>query len=70
VPLDPFDVQPFRYRLSAGEQLESADERRLPPRFVPAGQGILWRVGGDQRDDGGQRFGADEIFVVPAQPRK
>jgi hypothetical protein len=72
VPLDPFDARPFRYRLSAGERIES---RRRPPhfraaRFVPAGRGILWSPGGNLRDGGGKRFGADAIFVVPPEPHK
>jgi hypothetical protein len=66
VPADPFDLRPFRYRLSASERLESTGAFGVPrPRFVPAGQGILWSVGNDLRDDGGKRFGEDEVFVVP-----
>jgi hypothetical protein len=45
-----------------------------PLRKVPAGQGILWSVGSDGQDNGGQRqstssspghFGEDLIYLVP-----
>ncbi|HEY8504448.1 MAG TPA: hypothetical protein VIL46_07675, partial [Gemmataceae bacterium] len=45
---------------------------------VPAGQGILWSVGPDRRDDGGHRMlkfhvpewnGEDWIFLVPLPPQ-
>ena len=53
----------------------------LPPhtRTVPAGQGILWSVGEDGRDDGGHRqtgslngepmWREDVIFLVPLPPK-
>jgi hypothetical protein len=60
VPLDPYDGQPFRYRLSRGETLDWPPEdfqfgqgQAYDPRPVPAGQGILWSVGADNTDDGG-----------------
>jgi hypothetical protein len=91
VPADPYDGQPFRYRLSRGETLDwPPPEPSGPPkgvrtgpeppatRAVPAGQGILWCVGEDGRDDGGRsqvhahdRGGEareDVIFLVPPPP--
>jgi hypothetical protein len=60
IPLDPYDGQPFRYRLSRGEFLdwpppdyEWDSGKPYDPRRVPAGQGILWSVGRDGHDDGG-----------------
>jgi hypothetical protein len=62
VPEDPYDGQPFRYRLSSGEELDwpPADFRdsnvagvKRPVRKVAAGQGILWCVGDNKTDDGG-----------------
>jgi hypothetical protein len=94
VPEDPFDHQPFRYRLSQGESLDwppadlgdpSADAGPVRPegpsvRDVPAGQGILWCVGDDGKDDGGHTQesphapGAiqheDVIFLVPLPPAR
>jgi hypothetical protein len=61
VPADPYDGQPFRYRLSRGETLDwPPDDFQLGPgktydfRKVPAGQGILWSVGDNKQDDGGR----------------
>lgn len=65
IPLDPFDLQPFRYRLQLGEDGQ-------PPKAV------LWSVGEDKQDDGGkvqgfnhpQTFpGEDLRFDVPPPPR-
>jgi hypothetical protein len=60
VPEDPADGRPYRYRLSRGETLYWAPETMLSYiqkpdvlREVPAGQGILWRVGRSGRDHGG-----------------
>jgi hypothetical protein len=66
VPVDPYDGQPFRYRVSRGEVLtwppldlgdpSAAGDLARPPepkRMVPAGQGILWSVGENGQDDGG-----------------
>jgi hypothetical protein len=93
IPLDPFDQAPFRYRLSRGERIEWPTDPQqpgmVPPggpppadpvtRFVPAGQGILWCVGEDGRDDGGSRHAGDSmgrpsdqqdlIFLVPLPPK-
>jgi hypothetical protein len=62
VPLDPYDGQPFRYRLSRGEDIAWPPKETLGPpkptyddREVPAGQGILWSVGMDGCDDGGHK---------------
>jgi hypothetical protein len=90
VPADPYDGRPFRYRLSAGERVEwPADDsghivpagalrrEESPTRRVAAGQGVLWCVGEDCRDDGGRRQrraatcrpGEDQVFLVPLPPR-
>ncbi|MHB8736611.1 MAG: hypothetical protein ACYC6M_15015 [Terriglobales bacterium] len=107
IPTDPFDGQPFRYRLSKGERIGWPGPEPAPPggaipqeaaaaelvplngmagmggamppappptRLVPKGQGILWSVGEDGRDDGGvqqgilpssTQFGEDIIYLVP-----
>jgi hypothetical protein len=88
VPADPFDGRPFRYRVSSGESLNWRPENSVgipdagaePAREVPAGQGILWCVGDDLRDDGGrtqqnppdrpQVANADVIFLVPPEPAR
>ena len=115
IPVDPFDGQPFRYRLSRGERIFGPDDLHAaggnanavpaaplgaggpeaPPRMmagppamnlvppapgrnVPSGQGILWSVGDDGRDDGGTRQaqqhaaanpGEDIIYLVPLPPK-
>jgi hypothetical protein len=79
IPLDPFSSRPFRYRLSAGERIEwpSGNQEEPQVRQVPAGQGILWSVGPDGRDDSGRsqgshaigRQGNDLIFLVPLPPK-
>jgi hypothetical protein len=93
VPKDPYDKEgkPFRYRLSRGEVLSwpplnlgSATPVNPigpdpePTREVPAGQGIIWSVGENGRDDGGhtqqsphapgEMFNEDVIFLVPLPP--
>ena len=85
VPADPFDSAPFRYRLSAGEDIlwptpgPGGGTIRNQQRQVPPGQGILWSVGEDGRDDGGKRRceprrrsqkGEDVIFLVPLPAKK
>jgi hypothetical protein len=79
IPVDPFDEQPFRYRLSQGEQIAWPTDEQGGNRLVPAGQGILWSVGEDHVDHGArrhalraQRFeaGTDIIFLVPLPPKK
>jgi hypothetical protein len=62
LPLDPYDGEPFRYRLSRGEEIEgSFDPNEVvkngatPIRKIPPGQGVLWCVGDDKVDDGGHR---------------
>jgi hypothetical protein len=61
IPADPYDGQPFRYRLSKGETLDWPPDGYMfgfgpppEPRKVPAGQGILWSVGEDRQDGGGR----------------
>jgi hypothetical protein len=84
IPADPYDGKPFRYRLSKGETLDwppdDYDYRAGGPyehRSVPAGQGILWSVGFDGRDDGGRvqewpdpaaKSGSDVLYLVPRPP--
>ncbi len=95
IPEDPFSSQPLRYRLSRGEEIDWPEDNGNPAgaaaggpllagqaaRKVPAGQGILWSVGEDGRDDGGNRqgysssqsqstLGRDFIFLVPLPARK
>jgi hypothetical protein len=86
VPTDPYSGQPFKYRLSRDERIAivkfSEDFTNPHYRHVPAGDGILWSVGPDRVDDGGEREGnsfgdpradawkrlqLDLIFVVPAR---
>ncbi len=67
VPLDPYDNQPFRYRVSSGEKLAwpplrfqsdpptPGDTASASTLKVQAGQGILWSVGADKIDNGGHR---------------
>ncbi len=81
IPLDPYDDEPFRYRLSRGEVIVwPPDSNASPPgpadvRKIPPGQGVLWSVGEDKVDDGGHRQvgpsdgppapGEDLIYLVP-----
>jgi hypothetical protein len=57
VPVDPYNGQPFHYRISKGERLQWT----VPPigatpkyRRVESGQGIIWSVGPSLRDHGGK----------------
>jgi hypothetical protein len=81
VPADPFDGNPFRYRLSEGEEIgwtrgNAPEEERM--RAVPKGQGILWSVGEDGHDDGGKQQqsgdlrqpGQDIIYLVPLPAKR
>jgi hypothetical protein len=80
LPLDPFTGKGFHYRISRGERI--IQELKLWQPFLPvsAGQGIVWSVGPDREDNGGEnqgrddrspdpqvwaRLGLDMIFVVP-----
>lgn len=63
IPLDPYDDQPLRYRVSAGEVLPPQpmpmmSGMKAPPgtdaRPIAAGQPIIWSVGPDRNDDGGR----------------
>lgn len=73
IPLDPFDEQPLRYRLSKGERIEwpsdgpaagGFPDNRPRKRFVPKGQGILWSVGDDRMDNGGVKQGESPILSI------
>jgi hypothetical protein len=91
VPADPYDGHPIRYRLSKGEEIDWSDRQEgsagpaggaMPSngpyqRTVSAGQGVLWCVGEDGRDDGGHaQRGAqagqkeDLIVLVPLPPSR
>ncbi len=87
LPADPYDGRPFRYRLSRGEVLNQLYAFRgigaQPPdpndrpheRTVNSGQGVLWSVGPDRKDDAGlvdpwydherKQNRGDLIFLVP-----
>jgi hypothetical protein len=75
VPLDPYDGQPFRYRISRGETIDWPPDdvtvgTLTVKRDVPAGQGILWAVGLDQKDDGGHtQEWEEQNLKVPDQDR-
>ena len=84
IPLDPYDGQPFRYRLSSGEDVVEGMPGTGAPnmaagmalaataRKIPAGQGILWSVGPDRLDGGGRVYGHDKgdvIFLVPLEKK-
>jgi hypothetical protein len=79
LPADPYGNGPFRYRLSAGEKVQWHSERPdgSAVRTVAPGQGVLWSVGPDLKDNGGQvndvagwpypgwKPGGDILFLVP-----
>ncbi len=81
---DPFGEQEFRYRVSTGETLAAAPGRystgrnETPPRvLLREGQPVIWSVGSDRIDQGGQQLPLipgnfprqdDLIFVVPLPP--
>jgi ABC-type transport system involved in multi-copper enzyme maturation permease subunit len=85
IPLDPYDGEPFRYRLSRGEEIVWPTDANAKPepephtRKIPPGQGVLWSVGKDKVDNGGHRQtsstkgetlpGEDRIFLVPLPPK-
>jgi hypothetical protein len=65
VPPDPFDAQPFRYRVSTGETLaQSARTAGIGRPFGPGemvvavapGQAVIWSVGPDGLDQGGRQL--------------
>jgi hypothetical protein len=63
VPINPFDGEPFHYRLSRGEEITAPlDPNATPPaptvtRKIPPGQGVLQSASGDR------------IFIVPLPPK-
>jgi hypothetical protein len=86
VPPDPYDDQPFRYRLAGpeGEQLVYPSRPFDPPPGprgttggavrVDPGEGILWSIGPNRTDEGGQNAPTplggpprpdDLVYVVP-----
>lgn len=89
VPNDPFNGEPMRYRLSKGEEIRLAREAPaaggpgddnpnvlVQVQPVAAGQGVVWSVGEDRNNGGGQVQGRnlgrqqtqgveDLIFLVP-----
>ncbi len=68
MPEDPFSGRPFRYRLSQGEVIRWRERDFAESRPIPAGQGILWSVGEDKRDDDGKRQGLRIGSDDPATP--
>jgi ABC-type transport system involved in multi-copper enzyme maturation permease subunit len=76
IPNDPFDGNPFRYRLSRGETLnwppadvgDGGMHKSPPTRRVAAGQGILWCVGEDGVDQGGHtQVSPHATGIVPGE---
>jgi ABC-type transport system involved in multi-copper enzyme maturation permease subunit len=67
IPADPYDGKPFRYRLSAGEEIVSVGGHEVPKaaRKVRPGQGILWCVGPDLIDDHGAVEDKSDWFSIP-----
>jgi hypothetical protein len=61
VPLDPFDGQPFRYRVSDGKDVDwrkAADHHKADAGVrKPAVLGVVWSVGPDGIDHGGRKHG-------------
>jgi hypothetical protein len=50
LPIDPYSGEPFRYRVSVGEQIEGLGA-------VLPGQGVVWSTGPDRTDHGGHSHG-------------
>jgi hypothetical protein len=80
VPIDPFGNEPFHYRVSTGEPPPMSEREDDQGRVTAApGQGVIWSVSTDGRDDGGKRYDtleqlfgrgsrqpeSDLIFLVP-----
>jgi hypothetical protein len=78
LPVDPFDGQPLRYRVSKGENILGMTEDDVPTiltfskgLYVPKGQGIIWSTGLDGEDNGGHELKTpdnkevDLIWLVP-----
>lgn len=75
VPIDPYDGQPFRFRVSAGETLQPPARLPVapgfgrpfddvgPPQKVAPGQVVVWSVGMNRTDEGGR-----QIPTVPGFP--
>jgi len=61
IPDDPYDGKPFRYRVSAGEEIPVLSEYVDVKWPVHAGQGVLWSVGPDLVDDGGKAHGPEDL---------
>lgn len=93
VPTDPYDDKPLKYRVSGGEELSPPRRQAQPgpvvmmgpdttsagppPVKVLRGQGVIWSVGPDRQDDGGQNLPAtpggparydDIVFLAPLPP--
>jgi len=70
IPVDPYSEEPFRYRISEGEVLQSPPAiltsvgtktpQGFEPRPIPAGQPVFWSTGADRTNDGGR--------TVPSRP--
>jgi hypothetical protein len=61
IPLDPFDGQPFRYRLTDGKDVDwgraPAQQQVDAAGRKPVVRGVLWSVGPDGIDHGGTKHG-------------
>jgi hypothetical protein len=71
-------MRPLTWKDDDGFPLAFGERGGLPRRVkeVAPGQGVIWSVGEDARDDGGKRgpahndcrAGEDRIFIVPLPP--
>jgi hypothetical protein len=83
LPLDPFSDGSFNYRVSDGEVIRwrpGPDAAAF--RTISKGEGIVWSIGADLKDDGGRinaayywsypemTTGTDLLFVVPRVAKK
>jgi hypothetical protein len=79
LPEDPYSGQPFRYRISEGEEIETHGPNGLGKLTVQRGQGVVWSTGPDRVDNGGRkhevaddnppaREGLDLVTLTPRWP--
>jgi hypothetical protein len=68
IPSDPYDGQPIRYRVSAGEIIDNVFRRGTK---VSKGQFVLWCVGEDHVNNGHRLVGGDGdvTYLVPLPPQ-
>jgi hypothetical protein len=58
IPLDPFDGKPMRYRVVSKDEkilMRHTDGDDDGHQLVRAGQGLVWSIGEDRRDNHGKR---------------